>query len=348
MRSAGTRRRCSYSMKWVVASPYFEGPDDRWITDAVHSDRHSFRLIPRSGQDRNWHQTRNPRAGFREWGHRVRQARWAVNEEADGIITVFPQLAAATGFLLAARRTDRALVSWFFNTEGLSTSLRRSMARASLRHVDRFVVHSTREIETYADLLELPSDRFVYVPLQFGGVVETAKPDDQTEPYVFATGSGYRDYRTFFDAMATLGYRTLVLASDRVLDGLAVPDNVQILEQITRPEIRRLVRHARVNVVPLNDGGTTAGLVTIVETFRHGRAVVVTDRPGLEDYVFDGKNSLCPRLYDARSMANAIETMWTDDGYRAELDEAALRFADDNCTDEVAGRSLLRILDSLA
>ncbi|MDH3301047.1 MAG: glycosyltransferase family 4 protein [Acidimicrobiia bacterium] len=335
-------------MKWVVASPYFEGADDRWITDSVHSDRHSFTLIPRSGQDRNWHQTRTPRAGFREWGHRVRQARWATTADSDGIITVFPQLAAATGSLLAAGRKDRALVSWFFNTEGLSSPVRRSMARFALRQVDRFVVHSTREIESYADLLGIPSERFVYVPLQFGATVEMAKPDDLDEPYVFATGSGYRDYGTFFDAVAALGYRTLVLASDRVLEGLTVPDNVEILEQITRPEIRRLVRHARVNVVPLNDGGTTAGLVTIVETFRHGRAVVITDRPGLEDYVFDGKNSLCSRLYDARSMAEAIETMWTDHAFREELDAGALRFAEDNCTDEVAGRSLLRILDSLA
>ncbi len=335
-------------MKWVVASPYFESADDRWITDSVHPGRHTFTLIPRSGNDRNWHQARSPRAGFKEWGHRVRQARWATLEESDGIITVFPQLAAATGSLLAARRDDRALVSWFFNTEGLRSSGRRSMARPALRQVDRFVVHSTREIECYAELLGLPSERFVYVPLQYGAVVETAQPDEACEPYVFATGSGYRDYATFFDAMAVLGYRTLVLASDRVLEGLTVPDNVEILEQMTRPEIRRLVRHARVNVVPLNDGGTTAGLVTIVETFRHGRAAVITDRPGLEDYVFDGKNSLCPGLYDSRSMADAIESMWSDDAYRTELDAAALRFAEDNCTDEAAGRSLIRLLDSLA
>ncbi len=334
-------------MKWVVASPYFEGTDDRWIADAVDPGRHSFTLIPRSGQDRNWHQIRKPRAGAMEWAHRMRQARWATGHGSDGIITVFPQLAAATGTMLAATRDKRPLVSWFFNTENLTSPGRRAMARFALSPVDRFVVHSTREIENYAEVLGLPSERFVYVPLQYGAQVETEEPDGQHEPYVFATGSGYRDYATFFEAMAKLGYRTVVLASDRALEGVTIPDNVEILEQITRPEIRRLVRHARVNVVPLNDTGTTAGLVTIVETFRHGRALVITDRPGLEDYVFEGKNALCPRLFDARSMADAVETMWTDDRYRAELDSAALRFAEDNCTDEAAGRSLIRILDSL-
>ena len=335
-------------MRWVVASPYFETPSDRWISDSVTSDDHSFVLVPRIGQERNWHQSGPPRATVREWSNRVRQARRAVDSDADGIITVFPQLAAAAGSIKFARRSDRPLVSWFFNTEGLTSLPKRSAARLALRHVDRFIVHSTRETESYADLLGLPSDRFVYVPFQYGATVETEAPVDQDEPYVFATGSGYRDYETFFAAMQTLGYRTLVLASDRVLAGLTVPPNVEILEQITRPEIRRLVRHARVNVVPLNDGATTAGIVTIVETFRHGRSLVISDRPGIDDYIIDGKNALCTRLYDSRSMADAIEAMWTDHQYRHDLDEAALRFAEDNCTDEAAARSLVRVLDSVA
>ena len=335
-------------MEWVVASPYFETPNDRWISDAVDSSDHSFTLVPRIGQERNWHQGGPPRATVREWSQRMRQARRAVNADADGIITVFPQLAAAAGSIKAAKRIDRPLVSWFFNTEGLNSPLKRSVARFALSQVDRFVVHSTRETESYADLLGLPSDRFVYVPFQYGATVETEAPEGQHEPYVFATGSGYRDYETFFAAMETLGYRTLVLASDRVLDGLKVPSNVEILEQITRPEIRRLVRHARVNVVPLNDGATSAGIVTIVETFRHGRSLVITDRPGIDDYIIDGKNAICTRLFDSRSMADAIGAMWTDDELRRELDDAALRFADDNCTDEAAGRSLLRVLDSVS
>jgi len=263
------------------------------------------------------------------------------------MITVLPQLAAAAGSIKAVRRLDRPLVAWFFNTEGLTSPTKRAAARFGLSQVDRFVVHSTRETESYAELLGLPVERFVFVPFQYGAKVETAEPEGQEEPYVFATGSGYRDYETFFAAMETLGHRTLVLASDRVLSGLTVPPNVEILEQISRPEIRKLVRHARVNVVPLNDGATTAGTVTIVETFRHGRSLVITDRPGIDDYIIDGKNALCARLYDPRSMADAVDAMWNDDVLRAELDDGALRFAEDNCTDEAAARSLVRILESV-
>ncbi len=334
-------------MKWVVASPYFETAHDRWIHDSITDDRHTFVLIPRLGEDRNWHQSA-ARAGAREWLHRMQQARQAYGYRDAGIITVFPQLAAATGLLKLVGRSDRPLVAWLFNTEGLNGPIRRNTARIPLSAVDRFVVHSTREIEGYSKLLDLPIDRFEFVPLQYGAKVETEKPQGQDEPYVFATGSAYRDYRTLFEAVAMTGHRTLILASDRILSGLTVPPNVEILDQLPRPEIRRLVRHARVNVVPLTDEALTAGLVTIVETLRHGRALVITDRLGIEDYVFEGKNALGPPLYDTKAMADAISMMWHDDALRAELDANAARFADDHCTDEAAGRSLIRILDSLS
>lgn len=333
-------------MEWAVVSPYFETADDRWIHHALPSEDHSFSLIPRLGADRNWHQSA-AKAGPGEWLDRLRQARTAFRDPGAGVISVFPQLAAVAGGWKLLERGDRPLVAWLFNTEGLNSPIKRSVARIPLDRVDRFVVHSTAEIDGYATLLRLPSERFEYVPLQYGGDVETEPPPGQDEPYVFATGSGYRDYETFFDAVAKLGYRTLVLASDRVLGGLTVPANVEILDQISRPEIRRLVRHARVNVVPLNDEALTAGLVTIVETYRHGRSLVTTARSGLEDYCTDGETALCANLFDPGSMAEAIEAMWSDEQLRAELDGRALDFAEANCTDEAAARHLYRVLDTV-
>lgn len=334
-------------MKWAVAAPYFESGEDQWISDAVDSSHHSFTLIPRFGAERNWHQS-SSKAGVGEWTNRVRQAKAAFDDPDCGVITVFPQLAAAAGICKLLKGKNRLLVAWLFNTEGLSSTVRRAVAKAPLGLVDRFVVHSTAEIDGYSALLRLPRERFEFVPLQYGGPVETQAPDDQTEPYIFATGSGHRDYETFFAAVSELGLRTLVLASDRVLAGLTVPPNVEILDQISRPEIRRLVRHARVNVVPLNDHALTAGLVTIVETYRHGRSLVITDRPGLEDYCTPGLNALCTKLYDPRSMADAIDQMWWDRDLRDELDANAVKFADANCTDEAAAGHLYRILDSIS
>ena len=91
-----------------------------------------------------------------------------------------------------------------------------------------------------------------------------------------------------------------------------------------------------------------SGSLSIVETYRHGRSVVTTDRLGLDDYCLDGKTALCARLFDPASMANAIETMWSDERLRSELDANALEFAENNCTDEAAAAHLYRVLDVAA
>ncbi|MEM9561212.1 MAG: glycosyltransferase, partial [Actinomycetota bacterium] len=176
----------------------------------------------------------------------------------------------------------------------------------------------------------------------------TERPLGQDEPYVFTTGSAFRDYDTFFKAVDRLGYRTLVLSGTRALAGLDVPTNVEILEQIPRPEIRRLVRHARVNVLPLSPEAATAGLVTIVEAFRHGRSLVATRRPGLDDYFIENETVLCADLHDVTGLAEAIERMWSDDDERARLDRGATEFGLTHCTDEAAAGHLVRVLDEVA
>lgn len=334
-------------MDWVVAAPFFENADDRWITSFVTDGRHSFRLQPRFGTDRNWHDGA-ARAGRREWWDRMRQARQAFRSPDNGVITVFPQLAATAGLCKLSERGSRPLIAWLFNTEGLNASVKRAGARVLLGQVDRFVVHSQAEVAGYARLLRLPEHRFEFVPLQVGADVEHEAPAGRPDPYVFATGSGYRDYATFFDAVERLGLPTVVLASDRALRGVSAPANVEIVESLPRREIRRLIRHARVNVVPLTDQALTAGLVTIVETFRHGRSLVTTRRPGIEDYCRHEETALCAELFDASSMADAIDRMWSDEPTRSRLDRSASAFADANCTDEVAARHLVRVLDAVA
>ncbi len=330
---------------WAIAAPFFETAHDRWLTDFVPGDGHRFTKVPRVGQERSWHQRKRPVSGPGEWVQYARQGRRALAATEGGIVTVFPQLAATVAVQKRLSRRDVPLLSWFFNTE-LGEGGRLLQARTSLRAVDRFIVHSTREIGLYSDRLDLPAERFRFAPLQYGGGVATDEIDDD-EPFVFATGSGFRDYGTFFKAIDRLGYRTLVLAGPRVLSGLTPPKSVVILDQLPKDDIHRLVRRARVNVVPLTTGGANAGLVTMVEAYRHGRALVSTMRPGVEDYIIPDVNALVHSPGDEVGLATAIEAMWTDEALRTRLNEGARVFGESWCTDAAAGRALGTHLDDL-
>lgn len=334
-------------MHWTVAAP-FNRPGDRWLAPFVPGD-HTFEVVARPGQELNWHERSSATTSLQEWREYLRQSQAALRgaRPDGGVITVFPQLAASVGALSRLQRGRPPTVAWFFNTE-LYGGAKHTLARWALHEVDRFVVHSHVEQHAFTEWLGLPLERAVFVPLQYGGTVERDLAADEDEPFVLAVGSGHRDFATLFAALERLQYRTVVISSPRALAGTTPPPCVEIREGVPRDEIRRLVRRARINAIPMNTDGIVGGTITIVETMRHGRGPIVTGRPGVEDYVTDGVSGLLTPPGDVDAWTTALERVWTDAALRDTIDRGADTFAEDNCTDEAAGRSLGRILDELA
>lgn len=333
---------------WAIAAPFVDSVDSLWISDFTDTDRHRFTKIPHHGGDANWHAKKSKRTGLTEWRAFAETAGALVEtavEQRGGAITVFPQLAASAGWKKRVRRLDVPLVAWFFNTT-FGRDPKSIAARPALHAVDRFVVHSTNEIEAYANHLRLPTDRFSFAYVQYGGAIQTDEID-RDEPFVFSTGSGFRDYGTFFEAVGALGVKTKVVAGPRVLAGLTPPDNVEILDGIDRAGIHQLVRQATVNVLPMNTDGLTAGLITMAEAFRHGRGLVVSDRPGIDDYVQHEENALLVPARNAGAMADAIRSVFDDAELRERLNKGALNAGDTRHTDAAAGHRLVEVLNNV-
>lgn len=333
---------------WAVSAPFIDAADSPWISDFTDSTRHRFAKVAHNGGDTDWHQKKAKVTGLSEWRAFNATAASLLESavaERGGAITVFPQLAATAAMRKRLRRVDVPLVSWFFNTT-FGRDPKSLLAKPALRSVDRFVVHSTNEIEAYAAHLGLSTDLFSFSHVQYGGIIQT---DDEAtdDPFVFATGSGFRDYRTFFDAVGKLGVKTKVVAGPRVLAGLTPPPNVEILDGVDREGIHRLVRQATVNVLPMHNDGVTAGLITMAEAFRHGRSLVVSDRQGIDDYVQHDENALLVPLADADAMAESIQAVMDDSTLRGRLNKGALAAGDLRHTDEAAGRRLVEVLDSV-
>lgn len=329
--------------RWTVAAPFFTDEQASWIVEeGVPYGENEFAFARRSTPIGSWHERSKQTSSIMDWLGYRRHAHNALSTEADGYIALFPQLAATLGSQMRLRRDGSPLISWFFNTT-LHGGGRARSAKAALSRVDRFVVHSTVEIDGYARDLDLPKDRFEFVPLQYGGTLSHA-PRPDGEPYLFATGSGFRDYGTMFAAVKKLNYRTLVLAGPRALAGLEVPANVEIIESMPKAEIHQHVLHAKANVLPLSGEGLTAGLVTIVEAFRHGRSMVGTHHVGVEDYLTDEDTGLLAAPGDVDGLAQRLEAMWTDRQLRERLDSNAAQFGDKHCTDAAASASLLEII----
>ncbi len=337
-------------MHWTIAAPFIdnESIDKDWLVPYIQGN-HEFTVIPRSEPLANWHNQKLPVTGYRQWLKYLEQAKEAVNTSRGGVITVFPQLAAAVGVHQKLARKRQPTVAWLFNVGVCYPGYRRWLAKASVSNIDCFVMHSRRECQLYSDWLGLPKDRFVFVPYQSPEIPVTYE-ENTTEPFIVAIGSAHRDFPTLFKAVEKLNIPTILASGPRALAGLTLPPQVKAPLGIGKKECLQLAQEARINVVPLlpNEKVTAAGQVTIVEAMRMGRAIVATRCNGAEDYIEHGKTGLLVDPCSEKDLTDAIAMLWNDAELRQRLGQAAQAFATENFSDEAAGRALGQILDRLA
>jgi hypothetical protein len=137
---------------WTIAAPFIHDleQDGEWLIPYVDSNRHHFSIIPRPTPLGSWHSRASSLTSYSEWLTHLRHGKHAVQATDGGVITVFPQLASAVGTYQQLSRKQIPVVAWLFNVGTCQSGLRRWMAQISLRHIDRFVVHSRRECDIYS------------------------------------------------------------------------------------------------------------------------------------------------------------------------------------------------------
>ncbi|TGE00528.1 glycosyltransferase [Methylobacterium nonmethylotrophicum] len=334
-------------MQWILAAPFARNDEGDWITRHV-GGRARFVTAPAPYD----HDRSRAATGLRQWFDYLRHAwqawrlvRAAPRGEA-GLLTNFPQLAATAAILkLLSGRRDVPLVAWCFNLGRTPGGWKGRLARLALRQVDVFVVHSRREIALYATWLDLPAERFVFVPLSIRDERRETR-EDAAAPFVLAMGSANRDYRTLAAAAALLGLPTVIVAGHHVTAGLALPPTVTVRHDLTTAECHDLCGRARVTVVPLRDVTFTSGQVTVLEAMMLGKPVVATRAAGTEDYVVEGVNGLLVPPEDPAALAAAIASLWDDPAARARLGAGARRTVEESATFRAVAPAMAAVLET--
>lgn len=339
-------------MKVAVVAPFFPkkntGKKSAWIDLFVNNPDYSFHHIPPVVPLPKWHDRKSELTVLPEWMIYLRQAVAAYRTKPDIVISVFPQLAASAG-LLKTFSSDTKVIAWMFNVGTCHGGIRRTLAKLALSKVDLFVVHTRREIEIYAEWLNMPREKFVFIPYQ-SPEVETLAEEDTENPFIAAMGSAHRDYKMFADVIGELNIPTVVASGKAAFKGVTVPDCMQTPFGITKRDCLELTQRARVNVIPLlpKPSVTAAGQVTLVEAMFMGKVLVATEYYGVEDYIEHGKTGLLVKPHDRDGMRDAIKLLWNDGDMRRELARNAQDYARKISSDQAAGCNLEAQLAKLA
>jgi glycosyltransferase involved in cell wall biosynthesis len=168
-----------------------------------------------------------------------------------------------------------------------------------------FCVLSSWELERFPGTWKIDPAQVRYTP--FCATLSQAELNlpVSNDGGVFAGGDSLRDYAPLLEAAAAI--EAPVTIASRTLDQQPdAPPNLAVME-VSPERFSELNRRAAVVVVPLAASeDRSAGQQTYLNAMALGKPVVVTDAPGVRDYVADRETGLIVPLGDPAAMASAV------------------------------------------
>ena len=175
-----------------------------------------------------------------------------------------------------------------------------------------------------------------------------------SDGYVLAVGRDMaRDYGTFAKAMRHVDAPGVIVASERNLAGVALPDNVEVRLDVSYPELRDLYAGAACVVMPtrrqdFSFGADCSGQTVLLDSMAMGKPIVASARSTLSGYVDDAETALVVPPEDPASLAATIEKALSDRELAIRLGAAARRRVDEELSTAQMARRLAPIIRSAA
>lgn len=196
------------------------------------------------------------------------------------------------------------------------------LVRWLLHDADRIVCFSRAECDDYARLLGLPRARFVFLPTPW--TTPADMPPSRDGGYILALGQSGRDYPTLLRAVAQTDLPVVLVAGNAsALGGMETPPNVCVKFSTGHDETNDLIGGATLHCIPLHNGNYSAGQTVLLRAMAQGKAVVVSDTPGVHDYVRPNETAVLVPPGDANALRAALLRLWNDQAERERIGEAA-------------------------
>ena len=290
------------STMWAPDAPAWQD-----VTVVDHRDRPRSKFLLEALRASKSHDVLivNGALGRTDW-YRDLQAAALVLRAGRGTRVVIAEATWEPGSRALARMTGR---------EGLAYG---NAARRAIRLLDSpravYCVLSRIELETFPRLWGIDPQRVFFTPYSYRLWGEETEPTGEGN-YVFAGGTPLRDHETLSEAARGLGTEVRIATRARLRD---LPPNVAAHE-VSHGDYLRLLRGAGAVVVSL--AATTcrsAGQQTYLAAMALGKPLIVTDAPGVRDYVVPEETGIVVPPGDVPAMRRALVRV-TDPAQRAQL-----------------------------
>ena len=198
---------------------------------------------------------------------------------------------------------------------------------------------------------QLAPERVSFVPLGIDTDFFAEQPWNLATPTVVSAGEDrYRDHELLVEAVRSLRPQLpqvrLELAT--ALPTSLGPDLGTLHTERMGGRMRDLYARSQVVAVALRPTATGSGLTVVLEAMASGRPIVVTDNPGISDYVEHGVTGLLVPPDDPQAFAGALRALMLDPERSREMGRRGALRAREEFTSAAMSRVLAGLLRAVA
>ncbi|WP_309102944.1 glycosyltransferase family 4 protein [Microbacterium sp.] len=214
---------------------------------------------------------------------------------------------------------------------------------AMLKRAEAAWVLSEAQVEPLRKVLGRGSTRVFAVPFGVDSAFFVPKPYPARPRIVSVGNDRDRDPVTLYAALARLlSARPGTEAVVQTRSDLAPPQGVQVVRHVPHAELRDLYATASVVVVPTRPNLHASGMTVALEALATARPVVVTDTPGMHQYVSEGRTGHLVPPEDPAALALALLRLLDDREHAAELGQNGRIEVERHFTTQIMVASLVR------
>lgn len=189
----------------------------------------------------------------------------------------------------------------------------------SLKSVDGLIYHSTVNEDFYSS--HFPDLNRRFVPLGLDTSYFKPLDENPSEDYALSIGTRFRDYETLANAWKGVDYPLRIVGQNRRT--INRNRNITFTPEVPINELNALIHNARLIVLPIEGRRYSVGQMTVLQCMAMKKTIIVTDVPGISDYVSNGANCLTIREGSKSDIRNAVQLALRDENLSARLAEKA-------------------------
>jgi glycosyltransferase involved in cell wall biosynthesis len=154
-----------------------------------------------------------------------------------------------------------------------------------------------------------------------------------------------RDFETLINALDGLPVQLNIKAPQRVQEEFVDRKNLQFEDRYLAPEeFRDRYRTAEIVVVSTKSTPNASGVTSLMEALACGCATIVTENPGIQDYIPGDEAAITVPIGDHQAIREAVELLLAQPERAALLRQNARRFAEQSFSQEAHHRRMAEVI----